>query len=92
MSRSIKENQMGVFDNMYNCRATRRLDSRTVPEELLRELVSSANQAPSGSNAQGARWIVITDAEVRQRLADLNRQVVETYSAPLIENPGSSSH
>ena len=46
MSRSSKENQMGVFDTMYNCRAMRRLDSRAVPEELLRELVSAANQAP----------------------------------------------
>ena len=92
MSRSIKENQMGVFDTMYNCCAMRRLDSRAVPKELLRELVSSANQAPSGSNTQGARWIVVTDAEVRQRLADLNRQGVETYLAPLIENPGSLSH
>ena len=92
MSRSSKENQMGVFDTMYNCRAMRRLDSRAVPEELLRELVSAANQAPSGSNTRGARWIVVTDAEVRRRLADLNRQGVETYLAPLIKNPGSLSH
>ena len=92
MSRSSKENQMGVFDTMYNCRAMRRLDSRAVPEELLCELVSAANQAPSGSNTQGARWIVVTDAEVRRLLADLNRQGVETYLAPLIENPGSLSH
>ena len=92
MSRSSKENQMGVFDTMYNCRAMRRLDSRAVPEELLCELVSAANQAPSGSNTQGARWIVVTDAEVRRRLADLNRQGVETYLAPLIKNPGSLSH
>jgi len=92
MSRSSKENQMGVFDTMYNCRAMRRLDSRAVPEELLCELVNAANQAPSGSNTQGARWIVVTDAEVRRLLANLNRQGVETYLAPLIENPGSLSH
>ena len=92
MSRSSKENQMGVFDTMYNCRAMRRLDSSAVPEELLCELASAANQAPSGSNTRGARWIVVTDAEVGRLLADLNRQGVETYLAPLIENPGSLSH
>ena len=92
MSQSATQNQMGVFDTMYNCRAMRRLDSRAVPEDLLRELVSAANQAPSGSNTQGARWIVVTDPEVRQRLADLNRQGVETYLAPLIDSPGSLSH
>ena len=59
---------------------------------MLRELVSAANQGPSGSNPEGARWIVVTDPEVRRRLADLNRQGVETYLAPLIDNPGSLSH
>ena len=54
-------NQMGLFDVMYNCRAMRRLDSREVPETLLRDLISAANQAPSGSNTQGARWIIVRD-------------------------------
>ena len=92
MSQQATENQMGVFDTMYNCRAMRRLDTRPVPEELLCELISAANQAPSGSNTQGARWIVVRDPQVKQRLADLNRQGVETYLAPLIDNPGSLSH
>ena len=92
MSQQATENQMGVFDTMYNCRAMRRLDTRPVPEELLLELISAANQAPSGSNTQGARWIVVRDPQVKQRLADLNRQGVETYLAPLIDNPGSLSH
>jgi nitroreductase len=92
MSQKATENQMGVFDTMYNCRAMRRLNTKKVPEELLRELISAANQAPSGSNTQGARWIVVRDAQIKQRLADLNRQGVETYLAPLIDNPGSLSH
>ena len=85
-------NQMGLFDVMYNCRAMRRLDSREVPETLLRDLISAANQAPSGSNTQGARWIIVRDSETKQQLADLNRQGVDTYLAPLIDNPGSLSH
>ena len=72
---------------MYNCRAMRRLDSREVPETLLRDLISAANQAPSGSNTQGARWIIVRDSETKQQLADLNRQGVDTYLAPLIDNP-----
>ena len=92
MSQRATENQMGVFDTMYNCRAMRRLNTKKVPEELLRELISAANQAPSGSNTQGARWIVVRDPQIKQRLADLNRKGVETYLAPLIDNPGSLSH
>ena len=92
MLQKATENQMGVFDTMYNCRAMRRLNTKKVPEELLRELISAANQAPSGSNTQGARWIVVRDPQIKHRLADLNRQGVETYLAPLIDNPGSLSH
>ena len=92
MSQKATENQMGVFETMYNCRTMRRLNTKKVPEALLRELISAANQAPSGSNTQGARWIVVRDPQIKQRLADLNRQGVETYLAPLIDNPGSLSH
>jgi nitroreductase len=92
MSQQATDIQMGIFDTMYNCRAMRRLDTREIPEELLHELISAANQAPSGSNTQGARWIIVRDTEVKQRLAQLNRESVETYLAPLVENPGSLSH
>ena len=84
--------EMGIFDVMFNCRAMRRLDQREVPEELLVKLVEAANQAPSGSNMQNGRWIIVRDKEVRQQLADLNRQAVEAYLAPLVDNPGSLPH
>jgi hypothetical protein len=34
MSLTDQQNQMGVFDAMYNCRAMRRLDTKEVPEAL----------------------------------------------------------
>ena len=83
---------MGIFDVMFNCRAMRRLDQREVPEELLVKLIEAANQAPSGSNMQNGRWIIVRDKEVKQQLADLNRKAVEAYLTPLIDNPGSLSH
>ena len=60
--------EMGLFDAMYHCRAMRRLDSREVPEELLVKLVDAANQAPSGSNMQASRWIVVRDPAVKQQV------------------------
>ncbi len=84
--------EMGVFETMYNCRAMRRLDSREVPEEMLEKLVDAANQAPSGSNTQNARWIIVRDPTVKAELAELNRVGVENYLAPLIDNPGSLPH
>ena len=73
---------MDVFDVMYHCRSMRRLDKKPVPAELLVKLVDAANQAPSGSNMQNARWLVVTDNSIKKELADLNRKGVESYIGP----------
>jgi len=83
---------MELFDAIYHCRAMRRLKSDPVPEELLLKLIDAANQAPSGSNLQGARWIIVRDAQQKQRLAELNRKAVETYIGPQSSRPGALPH
>ena len=83
---------MDIFDVIYNCRAMRRLDTKTVPAEVLVKLVDAANQAPSGSNMQRARWIVVTDDGVKKKLADLNRQGVESYIGPQTSRPDAVPH
>jgi nitroreductase len=84
--------EMGIFEVMYNCRAMRKLDKKPVPEELLIKLIDAANQAPSGSNMQGARWIVVRDPEVKAELAEMNRVAVEAYVGPSLDDPGSLPH
>ena len=71
--------QMGIFDTIYQCRAMRRLKPDPVPEELLLRLCEAGNQAPTGSNMQGVRWIIVRDAEQRASLAALNKRSVENY-------------
>ena len=85
-------NTMDIFDVIYNCRAMRRLDTKPVPAELLVKLVGAANQAASGSNMQRARWIVVTDTAVKKKLADLNRQGVESYIGPQTSRPDAVPH
>ena len=70
----------------------RRLDTKPVPAELLVKLVDAANQAASGSNMQRARWIVVTDTAVKKKLADLNRQGVESYIGPQTSRPDAVPH
>jgi len=72
----------GLFETLYSCRAMRRLRPDPVPRELLLKLIDAANQAPSGSNLQSARWIVVQDAEQKAKLAELNRKGVEAYVGP----------
>jgi nitroreductase len=52
----------------------RRLDfSKEVPLDVVKECLALAIQAPTGSNAQFWRWIVVTDPSTRQALAELYR-------------------
>lgn len=58
----------------------RRLDlERPVDLDLVRECLRVALQAPSGSNAQGWHWVVITDADQRARIAELYRAAFNEY-------------
>jgi nitroreductase len=84
--------EIGVFEVMYNCRAMRRLRPDPVPESLLVRLVEAGNQAPSGSNMQGARWIIVRDPEQKRRLAELNKVAVEAYIGPQIERETALPH
>ena len=80
---------LSLEDVIYNCRAMRRIESTEVPEKLLVKLISAANQAPSGSNSQMARWVVVRDASIKKKLADLNRRYLEPYIQPSLDNPSS---
>lgn len=58
----------------------KRLDmDRPVEMELIRECLDIALQAPSGSNAQGWHFLVVTDADKRAALADLYEKAFNIY-------------
>jgi nitroreductase len=58
----------------------RRLDSdRPVSLDVIQDCVRIASQAPSGSNRQGWHWLVVTDPDQRERIAELYRSAFEEY-------------
>lgn len=61
-----------VDELLTTTRAVRkRLDlDRPVEPEVIEECLRLAIQAPTGGNNQGWRWLVVTDAEKRKRLAE----------------------
>ena len=86
------EKDVSLFEVMYSCRAMRRIRPDPVPEELLLRLIDAANQAPSGSNAQSGRWIVVRDPAQKAKLAALNMSVFKAYTAPGGGRPASLPH
>jgi nitroreductase len=60
----------------------RRLDlERPVPRALILDCIRLAQQAPTGSNAQGWRWLVVDDAAIRRGLAALYKRAADAYLA-----------
>jgi nitroreductase len=58
----------------------KRLDlERPVEPEVILDCVRLAVQAPTGSNAQGWHWIVVTDAEKRAQLKELYGAMARPY-------------
>lgn len=58
----------------------KRLDlTRPVPRSVIEECLELAVQAPTGSNSQTWRWVVVDDAEKRRALADIYRKGANAY-------------
>ena len=57
-----------------------RLDlERPVPPALIKEALNVALQAPTGANTQTWRFLVVSDPEVRARIADYYRLAAQAY-------------
>ena len=60
----------------------KRLDlSRPVPREVVLECLDIALQAPSGGNSQPWRWLIVDDADVKKRIAELYQRSHDPYMA-----------
>ncbi len=58
----------------------KRLDfDREVPDDLIRECVAAAAQAPAGANSITMRFVVVKDAEKRRALGEIYAQCWEVY-------------
>ncbi len=60
----------------------KRLDlDRPVERELILDCLRLAVQAPTGSNLQSWRWVVVTDEGMRARVADVYKRAIGPYNA-----------
>jgi nitroreductase len=68
---------MELSEALYTTRAMRRVSDQPVPEGVVARILDAAIRAPSGSNAQNWRMMVISDPAVRGSLAPLYREAYE---------------
>ena len=77
----MSTNEIGVDELLTTTRAVRkRLDlDRPVDMSVVSECLETALQAPSGSNAQGWHFVIVTDADKRQAIGDLYAKAFDVY-------------
>jgi nitroreductase/NAD-dependent dihydropyrimidine dehydrogenase PreA subunit len=63
-------------------RSIRAFERRPVPRETLAKLIDMARHAPSASNGQPVKWIVVHDSDVLRRLAALAKDYMRTQPNP----------
>ena len=83
-----------VCDELLNTTRSvrKRLDlTRPVAREVIDECLQLAVQAPTGSNTQGWRWIVIDDSDTRAALAARYRRSAEGYLSAASEQASSGA-
>ena len=64
MSRA--HDDVSLYEGLLSTRAIRRYTDEPVPDEALRDILFAATRAPSGSNRQPFRFIVLTDGPVAE--------------------------
>ena len=58
----------------------KRLDfDRPVPRGIIEECIALSQQAPTGTNSQGWRWLIVEDAAKKAALADIYRKMGNIY-------------
>ena len=70
---------MDVFEALYTTRSMRRVKEDPISEEIIKTMVDAAIRAPSGSNRQGWKFLVVTDEETRRQLGDIYRETWDYY-------------
>ena len=70
---------MDVFEALYTTRAMRRVKEDPIPEDVIKSIIDSAIRAPSGSNRQDWKFVVVTDKEVREKLSDIYKETWDYY-------------
>jgi nitroreductase len=74
----------GTVDHLLTTTRTvrKRLDlTRSVERDVVLECLRLAVQAPTGSNLQGWRWVVVTDPDKRAAVADVYGRAIGPYLA-----------
>jgi nitroreductase len=93
---ALPGDQVGLLEGLVSTRAVRRYLDEPVPPEVLRAVLFAATRAPSGSNRQPFRFVVLTDgptaSAAKELLGRAARRVWEVKERTEGYTTGSGAH
>jgi nitroreductase len=60
--------EAGLFDIMYSTRSMRKLKTDPIPDEVIYKILEAGTRAPSGTNTQHWRFVVVKDPEIKKKI------------------------
>src|SRR5215470_6520149 len=63
--------EAGLFDIMYSTRSMRKLKTDPIPDEVLYQILEAGTRAPSGTNTQNWRFLVVKDPAVKKKVQEI---------------------
>ena len=75
---------MDLYDVVRTRRSVRKYRSDSIPQEVLTRVLDAARIAPSGSNRQPTRLIVVTDDEIKAKLIPMCHDQAFIATAPVV--------
>jgi nitroreductase len=82
---------LGLFEAIHSARSLRRLKPDPVPEALITKILDAAICAPSAGNAQNWAFVVVRDADQRQKLGAIYHKASK-ISAAIYEARARPAH
>lgn len=84
----LQEDQVGLLEGLTTTRAIRRYRDEPIPEQTLRDILWAATRAPSGSNRQPFRFVVLTDSDKSKQAKALIGECAKQFWAEKRANDG----
>ncbi len=83
---AVAEDTVGLLEGLATTRAIRKYTNDPIPEHVLRDILFSATRAPSGSNRQPFRFVVLTDSKKAKQAKTLIAQSAQKFWAEKRKN------
>lgn len=91
MSSESTFSEIGLFEAISTLRSIRRFKPDPVPQEMVRRVIEAAIKAPSASNVQPWRFIIVRDQQTRAKLEVYYRDAWEHAMASRAQREGAGA-